>query len=66
MPGCPAFRSASNRAIAWGITAALCDDVEIYRERIHRIERDRYLGRARVVQIFRTARDDSHPRRQGH
>src|SRR4030095_2131937 len=32
-----------NRWIAWGATAALCDDVEIYRERLHALEPDRYL-----------------------
>jgi penicillin amidase len=32
-----------NRHIAWGITAAVCDDVEIYRERLHPFEPDRYL-----------------------
>ena len=44
MPGLPCIQLGQNRWIAWGITAALCDDVELYRERIHRIENDRYLA----------------------
>ena len=44
MPGLPCIQLGQNRWIAWGITAALCDDVELYRERIHRIELDRYLA----------------------
>jgi penicillin amidase len=44
MPGLPCIQLGQNRSIAWGITAALCDDVEFYRERIHRIESDRYLA----------------------
>jgi len=43
IPGCPLIQVGHNRAIAWGITAAVCDDVEIYRERLHRLEPDRYL-----------------------
>ena len=44
LPGLPCIQLGQNRQIAWGITAALCDDVELYRERIHRIDRDRYLA----------------------
>src|SRR5687768_1082835 len=43
IPGCPLVQIGHNRSIAWGITAAVCDDVEIYRERLHRLEPDRYL-----------------------
>ncbi len=42
IPGCPLVQIGHNRSIAWGITAAVCDDVEIYREKLHRIEPDRY------------------------
>jgi penicillin G amidase len=42
LPGCPGVQVGHNRWIAWGITAALCDDVELYREKIHRLEPDRY------------------------
>jgi penicillin amidase len=42
LPGCPGVQVGHNRWIAWGLTAALCDDVEIYREKIHRLEPDRY------------------------
>ncbi|MEO6163927.1 MAG: penicillin acylase family protein [Candidatus Binatia bacterium] len=44
MPGLPCIQLGQNRRIAWGITAALCDDAELYRERVHRIESDRYLA----------------------
>jgi len=43
IPGLPYVQLGHNRHITWGITAALCDDVDIYRERTHRIEPDRYL-----------------------
>ncbi|MGH7796946.1 MAG: penicillin acylase family protein, partial [Candidatus Binatia bacterium] len=43
IPGCPLIQLGHNRRIAWGITAAVCDDVEIYRERLHPLEPDRYL-----------------------
>ncbi|HEX2227172.1 MAG TPA: penicillin acylase family protein [Candidatus Binatia bacterium] len=42
LPGCPGVQVGHNRCIAWGITAALCDDVELYREKIHRLEPDLY------------------------
>ncbi|HEX6770144.1 MAG TPA: penicillin acylase family protein, partial [Candidatus Binatia bacterium] len=44
IPGLPCIQLGQNRWIGWGITAALCDDVDLYRERIHRIEKDRYLA----------------------
>ena len=43
IPGSPYIQIGHNRCIAWGITAALCDDVEIYREKIHPLEPNRYL-----------------------
>jgi len=43
IPGLPCIQLGQNRWIAWGATAALCDDVDLYRERIHRIEQERYL-----------------------
>jgi penicillin amidase len=42
VPGCPGIQVGHNRWIAWGVTAALCDDVEIYREKIHPVDPDRY------------------------
>jgi len=42
VPGCPGIQIGHNRWIAWGLTAALCDDIEIYREQIHALEPDRY------------------------
>jgi penicillin amidase len=43
IPGCPLIQLGRNRRVAWGATAAVCDDVEIYRERLHPVEKDRYL-----------------------
>ena len=43
IPGVPCVQIGHNRFIAWGITAALCDDVEIYREKMHRLDPDLYL-----------------------
>ncbi|HVO93093.1 MAG TPA: penicillin acylase family protein [Terriglobales bacterium] len=43
IPGLPYAQLGRNRWIAWGVTAALCDDVEIYRERLHPVETNRYL-----------------------
>jgi len=45
IPGLPCVQIGHNRRIAWGVTAALCDDVEIYRERIHTLEPHRYLAK---------------------
>ena len=42
IPGMPCIQLGHNRAIAWGITAALCDDVEIYREKLHPVEPELY------------------------
>jgi penicillin G amidase len=42
IPGTPGIQLGHNRAIAWGITAAVCDDVEIYREKLHPVEPDNY------------------------
>jgi len=44
IPGIPCVQIGHNRFIAWGITAALCDDVEIYREKPHRIDAELYLA----------------------
>jgi len=43
IPGMPSIHLGHNRWVAWGVTAAVCDDVEIYREKLHRLEPDRYL-----------------------
>jgi len=43
IPGIPGIHLGHNRWVAWGVTAAICDDVEIYREKLHRLEPDRYL-----------------------
>ncbi len=44
VPGSPCIYIGHNRWIAWGITAAVCDDVDLYREKIHRLEPDLYLS----------------------
>ena len=42
IPGIPCIQLGHNRWIAWGVTAAVCDDVEIYREKLHTLEPDLY------------------------
>ncbi len=44
IPGSPCIHVGHNRWIAWGVTAAVCDDVELYRERIHRLDPNFYLA----------------------
>jgi penicillin amidase len=44
IPGCPLIQIGHNRSISWGVTAAVCDDIEIYRERLHRLDPERYLA----------------------
>ena len=43
VPGSPCVHVGHNRWIAWGVTAAVCDDVELYREKIHRLDPNLYL-----------------------
>ena len=43
IPGSPCIYLGQNRWIAWGVTAALCDDGELYREKIHSEDPDLYL-----------------------
>jgi penicillin G amidase len=43
IPGSPCIQLGHNRWIAWGVTAALCDDVELYREKFHPMDASRYL-----------------------
>ncbi len=42
IPGSPYIHVGHNRQIAWGVTAALCDDVDLYREKIHPRDPDLY------------------------
>jgi penicillin G amidase len=42
IPGIPCIQLGHNRHVAWGITAAVCDDVEIYREKLHLLDPDLY------------------------
>ena len=43
IPGSPCIQLGHNRWISWGVTAAICDDVELYREKTHPQVPDRYL-----------------------
>ncbi|HSE90993.1 MAG TPA: penicillin acylase family protein [Candidatus Binatia bacterium] len=43
VPGSPCVQLGHNRWISWGVTAAVCDDVELYREKTDRLDSDRYL-----------------------
>ena len=43
IPGSPCVQLGHNRWISWGVTAALCDDVELYREKTDPLDPDRYL-----------------------
>lgn len=43
IPGSPCVHLGHNRRIAWGITAALCDDSDLYREKVHPEDPDSYL-----------------------
>jgi penicillin amidase len=42
LPGSPCIQLGHNRWIAWGATAAVCDDVELFREKTHPLDPDRY------------------------
>lgn len=44
IPGSPFINIGHNRQIAWGVTAGLCDDGELYREKLHPDEPDLYLA----------------------
>jgi penicillin G amidase len=43
IPGSPCVQLGHNRWISWGVTAALCDDVELFTEKSHALDPDRYL-----------------------
>ncbi len=43
IPGSPCIFLGHNRWISWGVTAALCDDIELYREKTDPLDPDRYL-----------------------
>ncbi len=44
IPGSPYVYVGHNRRIAWGITAALCDDADLYVEKLDPQRPDRYLA----------------------
>jgi len=43
IPGSPCVHLGHNRRISWGVTAALCDDADLYREKVHPEDPDCYL-----------------------
>jgi penicillin amidase len=43
IPGSPCIQLGHNRWISWGVTAALCDDVELFTEKTHALDPNRYL-----------------------
>lgn len=43
IPGSPCVHLGHNRRIAWGATAGLCDDADLFREKIDPADPDRYL-----------------------
>jgi penicillin amidase len=43
IPGSPCVQLGHNRRISWGVTAAVCDDVELFSEKLHPLDPDRYL-----------------------
>jgi len=43
IPGSPCIQLGHNRRIAWGVTAALCDDADLYCEKVHPQDPNRYL-----------------------
>ena len=43
IPGSPCVQLGHNRWISWGVTAAICDDVELYTEKSHPLDPNRYL-----------------------
>jgi penicillin G amidase len=43
IPGSPCIQLGHNRWISWGITAALCDDVELFIEKPHPLDPNRYV-----------------------
>ena len=43
IPGSPCVQLGHNRWISWGVTAAVCDDAELFSEKLHPADSDRYL-----------------------
>ena len=43
IPGSPCVQLGHNRWISWGVTAAVCDDVELFTEKPHPLDPERYL-----------------------
>ena len=51
IPGSPCIQLGHNRRIAWGVTAAICDDGDLYQEKIHPTEPDLYLVGSQWVRM---------------
>ncbi|HEX2387161.1 MAG TPA: penicillin acylase family protein, partial [Candidatus Binatia bacterium] len=54
IPGMPCVHIGRNRRVAWGVTAALCDDADLYRETLHPERADLFLdgGRWRPIELI--------------
>ena len=46
IPGMPCVHIGRNRRIAWGVTAGLCDDADLYREKLDPTEPSFYVANA--------------------
>ncbi|MBI2358666.1 MAG: penicillin acylase family protein, partial [Deltaproteobacteria bacterium] len=53
IPGSPCVHLGHNRQIAWGVTAALCDDADLYQEKRHPDDPDLYLAGDRWLKMDR-------------
>jgi penicillin amidase len=75
IPGSPCVQLGHNRWISWGVTAALCDDVELYREKTDPLDPDRYLfgdrwfkmnKREEIIRVLRSGEIKRIVRSTGH
>jgi len=51
IPGMPCVHIGRNRRIAWGVTAGLCDDADLYREKLDAIEPGFYVIGAKRTSV---------------
>jgi penicillin amidase len=65
IPGSPCIQLGHNRWISWGVTAAVCDDAELFIEKLHPADPDRYLTGDRWLSIDRREEIISIRRRKG-
>ncbi|TMA09580.1 MAG: penicillin acylase family protein, partial [Deltaproteobacteria bacterium] len=53
IPGSPCVHLGYNRWISWGVTAAVCDDGDLYREKIHPEDPELYLAGEQWIKMDR-------------